>query len=205
LRAEAAGERSGRREGELEKIAAGAAGKRAGNAPATVGRLHPARLGLGLLPYRRGTPRRGLRGGRGRLRERLLRRAAQRGGTSLHLSANPGGDRGVAARAREETRAKANTRTAEVACVAGVAARGLRPIRAACARAREWRARRETRLRRVCPKQCQQWGVPESGHNLEIVETQARRARPATPRSKKVRRLSRETCRPDLACPSLFG
>jgi hypothetical protein len=59
--------------------------------------------------------------------------------------------------------------------VAGVAARGLRPIRAACARAREWRARRETRLRRVCPKQCQQWGVPESGHNLEIVETQARR------------------------------
>jgi hypothetical protein len=25
------------------------------------------------------------------------------------------------------------------------------------------------------PKQCQQWGVPESGHNLEIVETQARR------------------------------
>jgi hypothetical protein len=88
--------------------------------------------------------------------------------------------------------------------VAGVAARGLRPIRAACARAREWRARRETRLRRVCPKQCQQWGVPESGHNLEIVETQARSE--ASDPAVKERKASKHVKRADrFGLESLFG
>jgi hypothetical protein len=37
------------------------------------------------------------------------------------------------------------------------------------------------------PKQCQQWWVPESGHNLEIVETQARKRgqRPCDPAVKE--------------------
>ena len=89
----------------------GAVGKRARDAPATVSRLHPRRLSLSLLPDRRGAPRRGLRGVRGRLQERLLRRATQRGGTSLHLAANPGGTaKSRRARARKHARRRTRER-----------------------------------------------------------------------------------------------
>jgi hypothetical protein len=48
---------------------------------------------------------------RGRLQERLLRRATQRGGTSLHLAANPGGTaKSRRARARKHARRRTRER-----------------------------------------------------------------------------------------------